>query len=233
MVLDFLLGLCWTLLPARIREQRLRVLNANIRYSAVVSGVGQSLALLGIQVARYFHFMNYRLGGLSEALIERDAASIVSGESVQFGMGFVSLVEFLIQPLTIVIIYFMIEGAVRFSAAMITGEIVGTLPLVLADKAVQLVQERRDEQRKGEIVPDLVAPAPVEGSGYELSVASCRAKPNWDHLMTVAYQDGLYEVADYIEAAPPRRHVYLLRRAPEHKVVRGLHPYDPDEILKG
>lgn len=58
------------------------------------------------------------------------------------------------------------------------------------------------------------------------------SKPKWGHLMTDSYNDTLYEVTAYLEAAPLRRHVYLLRRAPEHKVVRGRHHYDPKDAVK-
>ena len=50
--------------------------------------------------------------------------------------------------------------------------------------------------------------------------------------MTVSYEDQLYEVASQEEGTPPRRFVYLLRPKPDHKVVRGLHHYDPEEALK-
>lgn len=232
MLLDLLLGLVWTLLPARVRQRHLSDWHGNLRTAAVVSGVVQVISLLGIQIARYFHFMNYRLGLLAGALVEKGAAGAVADEKVQFGLGFVSLAEFLIQPLTIVIGYFIFEGFVRGTAAFISGEVVGTLPLILIEKAGEKLRQHREEKRQGPILPDLVSTPPVEGSGYDLSVASCRTKANWDHLMTISYQDTLYEVADYIEAAPPRRHVYLLRRAPANKVVRGLYNYAPEEAVQ-
>lgn len=232
MLLNFLLGLVWTLLPARVRQRHLSDWHGNLRTSAVVSGFVQVLGLLGIQIARYFHFMNYQLGLLAGTLVEKGAAGAVADQKVQFGLGFVSLVEFLIQPLTIMVGYFIFEGFVRGTAAFITGEVVGTLPLILIDKGAERLGRYREEKRQGPVLPDLVSAPPVEGSGYDLSVASCRAKPNWDHLMTISHQDTLYEVADYIEAAPPRRHVYLLRRAPANKVVRGLCNYHPEEIVE-
>ncbi len=232
MVLNFLLGLVWTLLPEGVRRRHLSPSHGDLRTSAVVSGIVQVIVLLGIEITRYFHFMNYRLGLLAGALIEKDAATAVGNKQIQFGMGFVSYVEFLIQPLTILIAYFILEGLVRSAAALVTGEVVGTLPLILIERGLRYIRRRREEKRQGEIIPDLVSAAPVEGSGYDLSVSSCRAKPNWDQLMTISYAESLYEVADYVEAAPPRRHVYLLRRAPENKVVRGLCHYDPNAILQ-
>jgi len=53
----------------------------------------------------------------------------VGGETVLSGSVIVVLMEYLIQPLTLVLAYFAIEGVVRFVAAFVTGEIVPTLPL--------------------------------------------------------------------------------------------------------
>jgi len=50
-------------------------------------------------------------------------------------------------------------------------------------------------------------------------------------MITVAYQDELYEVAAAQEGHPPRPFVYLLRKKPDHKVIRGIHHYDPEEAL--
>ncbi|HXV61771.1 MAG TPA: hypothetical protein VEK15_13830, partial [Vicinamibacteria bacterium] len=54
----------------------------------------------------------------------------------------------------------------------------------------------------------------------------------WDGLMTVVYQDEHYEVAGYETGARPRPHIYLLRKIPEGKVIRAMHPYRPDEVLR-
>ncbi|MGE5110620.1 MAG: hypothetical protein ACM3JB_07185 [Acidobacteriaceae bacterium] len=52
--------------------------------------------------------------------------------------------------------------------------------------------------------------------------------------MTVSYQDQLYEITDYmyVESENPRRHLYYLRPAPAHKIVRGIHHYDPQEVMQ-
>jgi hypothetical protein len=231
MILDFLIGLLLALLPTRIRERHMPAWHGNLRACALSSGIVQSVALLGILGSRYWYFMNYRLGSINEAAISKDAANAVGSIHVQFGMGMVSLLEFLLQPISILLIYFVFEGVVRVAASVVSGEVLGTLPILLLDKMVNAIQNRREKERLGERVPDVVALPPMEGSGYDLSVSSCRAKPSWDQFMTVSYQDKLYEICDYFEAAPPRRHVYLLRRAPVNKVIRGLHQYDPEEVM--
>jgi hypothetical protein len=72
--------------------------------------------------------------------------------------------------------------------------------------------------------------AECNGTDYDLRIESCRPKP-WTALTTISYNDQLYEVAREFTGSPPRRFVYLLRKAPERKLVRGLHHYSPEETL--
>jgi hypothetical protein len=50
--------------------------------------------------------------------------------------------------------------------------------------------------------------------------------------MTVAYEGEFYEIVREEQTAPPRRFVYLLRKIPPGKVIRGLHHYRPEESLE-
>lgn len=230
MILDFFIGFFLTLLPARFRQRSLPNWRGNLSRSALASGVTQLILCLSLLILRYFSFFDRMMKQIDPSVFI--AAAQKGGESAVRGFGLILLPAYILTPLSLVLIYFAFEGAVRMIAVTSTGEIVGTLPALLLEKAIETVNEHREEKRQGERVPDIVAVPPIEGSGYDLSVTSCRAKPNWDQFMTVSYNDALYEIADYLEAAPPRRHVYLLRRAPVHKVVRGLHHYDPEEVMK-
>ncbi len=154
------------------------------------------------------------------------------GDTAVRGMGIIFFLAYILLPVTLMLIYFGFEGAVRFVAAGATGEVVGTLPLALVDMAGQKWNAYYAEKKQGPRVPDLVSVPPTDGSGYDLSIASCREKPGWDHLMTISYNETLYEVLDSVEGDEPRKHVYLLRRAPLHKVVRGLYHYDPEEAME-
>jgi len=71
-----------------------------------------------------------------------------------------------------------------------------------------------------------------DGKQYDLRIASCRQKSNWDRLLTVAYEGEFYEVVQEESGSPPRRFVYLLRKIPPSKVIRGLHHYHPEEVLE-
>ena len=138
--------------------------------------------------------------------------------------------EFLVHPLSWVLIYFTLEGAVRLLAAFITEETYPTLPLYLVARWQQSREETRAEQAMGPLVMDRVERG--DGTKSDWRIASCRPKPKWDDLMTVVYQDEYYEVAGYEKGARPRPYIYLLRKIPKGKVIRGLHPYRPDEVLR-
>lgn len=186
---------------------------------------------VGLLIYRYPKFLSSQMTQVYTLRVVSDVAE-KGGDTAVRGMAIIFFLAYLLLPVTILLIYFAFEGAVRFVAAGATGEVVGTLPLALVDIAGQKWNAYYAEKKQGPRVPDLVSGPPTDGSGYDLSIASCREKSGWDHLMTVSYKETFYEIVDYVEGDAPRKHVYLLRLAPVHKVVRGLHYYDPDEVMK-
>lgn len=188
------------------------------------------LSALGILAVRYPRFIHEQVAQIDLRVVAGLAEK--GGDTAVRAAGIILLVAYVLLPTSLLLIYFAFEGAVRLIAAVSAREVVGTLPLALVDMASQKWSEYYAEKQQGPRVPDLVSAPMMGASGYDLAIASCRSKQGWDHLMTISYHDTLYEVADYAEGDEPRRHVYLLRRAPAHKVVRGLHHYDPEEVMK-
>ncbi|HTC91931.1 MAG TPA: hypothetical protein VK699_00580 [Terriglobales bacterium] len=219
--MHLLIGVVASFLPQRYRS----ALSVSAP-AAAISGVAQLLFCLGALIYRYFTFTNNRLFADMNVM---QKAGQRGGEAVIMGSGLLLLMEYLIQPLTIVLCYFAFEGLVRLVAAIITQEIVPTLPLYLVLLQQQKLHAIRCERALGERIIDEVRF--VESSPCGLRIASCRPKEGWNKLITVAYQDELYEVAAAQEGNPPRPFVYLLRRKPDHKVIRGIHHYDPTEAL--
>lgn len=228
-MIQFSLGLLLALLPERFRRKWLPQWHGNLRSSAAASGVAQTLTALGVLLARYSKFVNDQVAQIDVRVISGMAEK--GGDTAVRGIGIILLFAYVLLPLSILLIYFAFEGVVRLAAAITTGEVVGTLPLALIDIAVQKWHAYYAEKKLGPRVPDVVS-VPPDGSGYDLAIASCREKPGWNRLMTISHNETLYEVAGYEEGEEPRRHVYLLRRAPLHKVVRGLHHYDPEEVME-
>lgn len=228
-MIQFLGGFVVVLLPERFRREWLPQWQGNLRASAVVSGIAQMLAALGLLIVRYPRFVNEQVAQIDVRVINGMAEK--GGDTAVRGIGIILLAAYVLLPLSVLLIYFAFEGVVRLVAAVSTGEVVGTLPLAIIDIAGQKWNAYYAEKKQGPRVPDLVSVPETDGSGYDLSIASCREKPGWDDLMTISYKETLYEVVDRVEGDEPRRHVYRLRRAPLHKVIRGLHHYDPEEVM--
>ena len=219
--MHLLIGVIASFLP-----QRYRPAISVTAPAATIAGTAQLLFCLGALLHRYLTFTHDHLFADMHVMMK---AAQIGGEAAVMGSGLFVLMEYLIQPLTIVLCYFAFEGVVRLVAATITQEIVPTLPLYLVLLLQQKLHGIRHERALGERIIDEVRF--VESSPCNLRIASCRPKEGWNKLITIAYQDELYEVAAAQEGNPPRPFVYLLRRKPDHKVIRGIHHYDPQEAL--
>ena len=230
LVVSYLAAMVLSLVPVRYRLGWQFLPSIDLRHGTFLSGLVQSVTCLMVMIHRYLEFFQWRVGTIGERAIEAYAEGLLIGKYVQFGIGTVTTVEYLFQPLTLLLAYFWLEGGVRLFAAAITGEIVATLPLSLAALAHDRINQARAEWALGPRVRDEVEWG--SGEEYELRIASCRPKSNWNHLMTVAYADQMFEVVKQKEGSPPRRFVYLLRKLPAGKVIRGLHHYHPDEPLQ-
>lgn len=140
----------------------------------------------------------------------------------------ISLGEYLIRPVSLALMYFAIEGVVRWIAPVVQGETIGTMPLQLVAWAHEGLLRERRRRDLGPSVEDEVQTG--SGKDFQLRIASCRPKA-WTRLTTVSYQNKLYELEREEMGAAPRRFIYVLRIRPEGKVIRGLHHYDPQEPL--
>ncbi|MGH9669128.1 MAG: hypothetical protein ACRD3A_03345 [Terriglobales bacterium] len=216
-------------LPDRYRRKLGFLDIGDMRTPALISGMLQILACFVLIVLLYPAFVNRVMAGQSMEKAQLGAME-KGGETAVMGFGLVLLAAYLVHPVTLLLEYFLLEGFVRALAALVTGEVVPTLPLVGLAWALGRTQAAAAEKALGPRIVDLVQPG--DGSLYDLLIASCRPKEGWDHLMTVSYQEKLYEVTHHEEGNRPRRFLYHLRRKPEGKVVRGLYHYDPAEVLR-
>jgi len=228
-LLDHLAGILTSLLPEEYRKKWAWAATGNSRVVVVVSGIFESATCLLIAILRYFTFLEWRTGTIFNAAQHKGAAAGMASEGVAFAVGATSMFEYLLRPLTVVLIYFTVEGAVRVLAAWAGEETVGTLPLYLLAGVVGRIQASRRERALGERVVDQVQHC--EGISYDLTIASCRPKSDWTRLTTIEYQDQLYELFEEKRGFPPRPFIYRLRKLSPGKVIRGLHHYQPDEVL--
>jgi len=228
-MLSFLAGIFLSLLPVRYRQWWEPASTVHFRGATVVSGLVQLLGSVALTIYTYLNFIQERLGGMVDEALAKGGVDVVAVPTVQFGMGYFALLEFALRPLTLLLFYLFLEGAVRLAGAAFIEQILPMLPLHVVAWTQERLEQRQAERALGPLMADTVTRG--DGKDFNLRIASCRPKPNWDRLMTIVIEETFYEVAEQQEGPLPRRFVYLLRKMPENKVVRGLHHYDPNEVL--
>jgi hypothetical protein len=222
-------GMLVSLLPKQYRGWWAWASSADFTRATMLSGLAEVFVCLGLYIGRYLYFIQYRVGTLGEAAIKRGAEEALGAPAVQYGMGFVSLIEYVFSPLSVLLAYLAFEGTMRVLAAAVTEETPGTLPLYLVAWAFEGIRRWRMERALGPRVMDEVYR--FRGISYDLGIASCRPKRDWDRLMTIEFEEEFYEVFEEKLGYPPRRYIYRLRQIPKGKVIRAIHHYHPDEVL--
>jgi hypothetical protein len=218
------------LLPRQYRSRWAWASEANLRGPTIFSGLAEAVISLGLIILRYFVFFQWRMGTMADAALKRGSGDeALANMAAQFGMGFTVLVEYAFSPLTLLLVFFSIEGVLRLFAAWIGDECTGTMPFYLMAWGLDRAAKARKERQLGPRVPDLLQYC--KGISYDLCIASCRPKPGWDRLITIEYEDELYELFEEKKGFPPRPHIYQLRKLSPGRVIRGLHHYHPDEAL--
>ncbi len=228
-MLNLLLSMLLSLLPKAWRRGWGATYEIDLARGALVSGLLECLGCAFAYGWRYLWFLDARVGDMAMQVIAKDATTVLDARSVQFGMGFITMLDYMIRPVSVLLMYFAFEGLVRFIASFVSDEVVGTMPLHVVAWAHQRVARARAERALGPRIADEVQVGIEE---RYVRILSCRPKPGWDHLITVSYKDELYEVTRCEQGPPPRPSIYLLRPAPAHKVVRGLEQYDPEAVLQ-
>ncbi len=143
--------------------------------------------------------------------------------------GAAGFLTFMVNPATWVVCYFGLEGIVRTFGALTTGEVIGTLPLYIADYGWRLTQGKRP-QPDLPLVPDEITPG---GETCDIQIASCRRREDWRYPFTLRYAGAYFQViAEKCISVGPRPYVYSLRRLPPGEIARGLRNYDPSDVLR-
>ncbi len=222
----YFLGPVYASLPKRWRYVEHHGSARFLARCAMLSGVVESV--LALFVMRYWYMSFFNLIGTAygnavvngnENPVTKIAPEIIGGAGI---------LVFALHPITWLILYFFVEGIMRLTAAVITGETYGILPLCAAD----FVYRRAIRRHPGPELPlvsDEVLPG---GATCDLKIASCRKHPDWNYPFTIRYQRGFFQViAAEFGKAGPRPYVYSLRRLPPGEIARGLREYHPDDVL--
>jgi hypothetical protein len=213
---DVLLSFCPEAVRKTFRpESSLRTLRA-----ATWTGLFQFLLLGYAAVLRYKSFFFTRAQQLAPHVAG-------ASEGVQAGVAIVISLEFLLYPVSILLLYFALEGFIRFVGGLATSEIVPSLPVTVAFRLTDAVKRRRQDRQDRLLPPDTIEMVP----GQRLRIAAASPKVRWTQSITIGIRGQWYEVETQEEGTAQRRFVYLLRPAPVGKVLRGYEEYDVDSAL--
>lgn len=216
----YLLGPIFTLLPRRWREKVFHATPNRLARAGTLSGILEAVLMLVGLVVWYSIYVT--LAGSAISHSSSDAAGATER------MGLFAYIWFWLNPITWLIAYFGLEGVVRSTAALSTGESYGTLPLFLLERFFR--RATRPPQ-----VPALPLVSDEISSGdstCDVKIASCRAKADWKYPFTIHYGGAYFQVvADVHLGAGPRPYVYSLRRLPPGEIARGLKEYHPSDVM--
>lgn len=201
--MDFLIALLLSLLPPRYRRSLEQRAGTHLVRAATATAFLEIFAVCVLYAKGFFDYIPHAVIG--------PAASL----------------EFLFSWQGIVLAFFFLDGAARLLASL-SGQALGVIPLYLVAWIHGRLEKRELRKHELPLVADIVV-GPNESG--EIRIASCRPRKNWDKWMTVMYEERLYEISNAELSSPPRPYIYHLRLKPDSKVIRGLHRYDPNEVL--
>ena len=208
---DLLLSFC----PARIRLQRRPDSQLTVLRSATWGGLAQFLLaafLLLVRLKSHFVLRAQQLG-------PHIAGSNETGQAI---IAAIVVLDFLIHPLSLLLLYLAIEGFVRFAGGLIPGEIVPSLLVSIYFKIADALSRSSARRRSHPPVPDIAERL----AGGRIRISSASQKPGWNSSITVGIGGQWFEVESEGQAPPPRAFVYILRPASPGKVLRGYQEYD-------
>jgi hypothetical protein len=179
LVLDYIAGMLVGLLPQRYRSGYMA--RVGLHRAAIPSGLIQCLVFLGVLFLRYLDFMQRRMEGIGGSAIARGKEEVLAAAGVHHTIGLFVLFQYFFAPVSLVLIYFMVQGATRLVAGMATKEAVGTLSLYLVSWIHGWVECAIEDGRFGPWIADELARG--GDKSFDLRIASCRPKQAWNHLM--------------------------------------------------
>jgi hypothetical protein len=208
---DFLLSYC----PAWVRqtyrpESTLRILRA-----ATWGGLGQ-LLLAGF--ALVLGLKNYFFTRLHALAPHADGVNSTGEAVIVWMVAF----EYLLHPLSLLLIYLAIEGSIRFVGGLIAGEVVPSMAISLLFKVSDVLTRSHAQRQSFPAIPDLIEHLP-DG---RVQISSAKAKIGWNASITVGISSQWFEVEREEEGKAPRPFTYILRPAPLGKILRRYEEYD-------
>lgn len=242
------------ILPKRWREALPTSGFVNWAHATAISGVAEAVAALAVLSYWYSYAMSTWVGRGVDTALNGALTGKSRPEVRPQDIGGVALIVWASHPLTWLIAYFGLEGALRLGAAL-TGTGCGTLPFFAIDKLFLLVFGRRETsplhdaaatgglQATAGGVRELIAGSgravadeiclKRDGAEEILEICASRKKDGWDPPRTVRYLESYYRLESASMAGRPRPFRYVLRRLPVGVPGRSVLLYSPlDAVVK-
>ncbi|HSK43279.1 MAG TPA: hypothetical protein VLA83_05250 [Candidatus Binatia bacterium] len=207
---DFVLSFC----PAKVRQAWRPSSQLNVLRAAMWGGAAQFLLISLVLAVQFKHFFITR----SQQVAPHMAGVNSTGEAV---VTVLFALEFLFYPLSILLLYVALEGAVRFIGSFVTHEVVPSLLVFLFFKLSGSMSQSISRRRAGPPVADVLERLPDS----RIRIASATPKSGWNYSVTIGIDGQWFEVEREDRSQPPRPYVYILRPAPPGKILRGYQEY--------
>ena len=245
-MLTYFLGPFLAMLPRR--WQKALPFSGAIQWNraGAVSGLLESLLAL---LAMLFWYQHTAMRWIEHAAGE--AADGKMGPEVNpYAIGFAAWALLVVHPLTWLLFYFMLEGAVRFSSAAFSGGVSGILPLAIVDSLFRkLSGASGDPLRSAEAKPafssisssvkEKILTSTISAGADELhflkndeqeilEIHASRRKDDWTPPRVVRFEDKYYRLEECKSGRTPRPFVYVLRRLAAGVPGRNVILYSPE-----
>jgi len=238
-MLTYLLGPFAAFLPTRWRNALPLTGHISWLPATILSGALEILSAIIALGYWYLYLMARALSALVEKVDEHQASAA-------------ALILFALNPLTWLLLYFFVEGAVRLCSAAFTEMPYGTLPLYLLDRALLLVTNRNPPARQvsapsnGQsflgsirerfllsrlaVLPDELR-YPTAGSQAILDICASRRKPDWLPPKVVRVDEIYYRLEELIVEKGPRPFRYRLTQLERGVPGRNVLLYNTGQSL--
>jgi hypothetical protein len=221
----YILGPVYAFLPKRWRYLDHHGSASFMARCTMFSGLIESFVALLVLRIWYVNVLGMLSDAYAKSVLD-DARNLTVVPEVFGGAGFI---VFASNPITWLILYFGLEGILRMTTAVVSGECYGILPFYVLDFVYTGVLRLRRPRQELTLVRDEI----LRGDdACDLKIASCRKRPDWKYPFAIRYGGAYFQViALESTLLGARPYIYALRRLPPGEIARGLRDYDPDDVL--
>jgi hypothetical protein len=204
--------------PAELRRLFPPASTERLRIIALAGGLLQFLIALVWLLVRAQKFMALQYARWSPVL-PLDENLLLGAPS------FIFFLSYLLYPTSLVLVYFIGEGVVRWLLAFFTGEALPSGPVTLGWRVFRRFHRRHSEK----ILLETALPDKVESfeNGDRLLISCSFPRPHWNASITICIRGENYEVEKSQPGMAPYACLYVLRKASPLKIRRGFEIYEP------